>query len=132
MIPGVSEKLYKDGVGKSYKLKTQVASFNLKPVPGKIETYLVQVTPRDLGGIFKNSGALWEGAKDNSTNSTFGPFIVQRRPGLNAVSRSANCGPIAGNAVLMWPNIAEIDKVRLFDQLDKIIRNNIPKIELKK
>jgi hypothetical protein len=128
MIPGTTQKTNVNG-SVTYKLKTPRASFSLKPVKGQHETYTVQVTPRDLGGAFKNSGALYEGAAENSTNSIFGPFLVQRYPGRNAVSRPLSCGPIAGNAVLMWLKLDQIEKIRLFDQIEKLIRSEIPRIE---
>lgn len=127
MIPGATVKTHLNGTV-TYKLKTTKATFSLKPVKGESEQYLVNVTPRDLGGTFKNSAALYEGAKPNSTNSQFGPFIVQRRPGINAVSRPKDCGPLAGNAVLMWGNLDPTEKTRLFDQLEKLIRSDVPRL----
>lgn len=117
-IPGASSRISVDGKHELIKLKTSTATFSLRPIIGEKESYLVQVTPKELPASFKNSG-----------QSIFGWFKVQRLPGRNAVLRSNSCIPLHGNAVLMWPNVAMEERVRCFDYVEKLIRNEIPKIK---
>ena len=116
-IPGATQKTTVDGKHLIMKLKTDQATFTLRPISNQNESYRVQVTPRDLPASFKNSGI-----------STFAWFEVQRLPGRNAVLRPRDCKPVAGNAVLMWPNVSEEERIRCFDYVEKLIRNYIPKI----
>jgi hypothetical protein len=117
-IPNASTRTSVDGKHELIKLKTATATFSLRPIIGQSESYFVQVTPKELPASFKNSGT-----------SIFGWFRVQRLPGRNAVLRPSSCAPLHGNAVLMWPNVATEERVRCFDYVEKLIRNEIPKIK---
>jgi hypothetical protein len=101
-----------------FKLKTRLGTFSLRPIAGEKETYKVQVTSSDLPGLFKNSGI-----------SSFGWFTITRYPGRTAVSRPNTLGPIAGNAVLMWPHLDANERNRCIEHLEKLLRSEIPRIE---
>lgn len=116
-IPTGTYRKLVDGIHWSIKLKTPKATFTLRPVLGEPEKYQVMVTPKDLPGLFNNSGI-----------STFGWFEVIRYPQRNAVVRPDGCGPIAGNAVLMWPSLVESERTKCFDFLEKLCRSELPKI----
>jgi hypothetical protein len=100
------------------KLKTRNATFNLRPVKDKHQTFMVQVTSKELPGLFKNSGI-----------SSFGWFLLTRYPGRNAVVRPRDVGPTAGNAVLMWDKLDQLERNRCLEHLEKVLRTEIPKVE---
>jgi len=118
-ISGATMKMDSNGQDAIYKLKTANATFSLRPIRGSDEEYLVQITCRELPGLFKNSGT-----------SSFGPFLVKRHPGRNAIERPKNLGPTAGNAVLMFPHLNAIERGRCYEFLERLIRNEIPKRSL--
>lgn len=131
MIPGAIVRKSKCQQIVSYKLFTARASFLLTP-QATPNTYKVQVTPKDLPGVFKNSNACYDNTPAVTTGSGFGPFLLERLPGRNAVSRPNNCAPLFGNALRMWGHVDQVEKMRLFDYLEKLIRSEVPKIELPK
>jgi hypothetical protein len=123
-IPGATVHQHVDGKHVSYKLRGRLATFTLRPVLHKPETFKVQITAKDLPdsplpGIFKNSG-----------NSSFAWFLVTRSHGRNAVTRPRDFKPVAGNAVLMWKNISVEEKSRFIEYLEKLCRIEIPRMEL--
>jgi hypothetical protein len=120
-IPGAKIKHFTDGVQQSMTYKGPNATFNLRPVKGKENTYKVQVTCKDLPGRFKNSGS-----------SSFRWFLVTRFPGRNAVTRPRELGPCAGNAVLMWPSLDQMERNRCYEFLEKLIRSDLPRLEAEK
>ncbi len=120
-IPGASVRKTVDGQQSIEKLKTPLATFTFRPVPLKANTYTVQVTCKELPGLFKNSGT-----------SSFGWFTVIRHPGRNEIRRPRSVKPISGNATLMWPNIQEVERQRCLEYIEKVIREGVPRLVLSK
>ena len=116
-IPGASVKTTVDGTQQIFKLKIPgKATFSMRPIRDTVEEYEVQITCAELPGLFKNSGA-----------SSFGPFIVKRHPGRNAIERPATLRPLYGNAVLMFPHLTSVEKQRCFEYLEKLLRQELPR-----
>jgi hypothetical protein len=116
-IPGASVKQTVDGTKTILKIKTPNATFSLRPINGTHEEYDVQVTCKDLPGLFKNSGS-----------SSFGWFRVTRHPGRNAVVRPKSLRPLQGNGTLMWPHLSPVEKNRCLEYLEKLLRQDLPRI----
>lgn len=117
-IEGASVQITVDQTRYKLRVKTNVATFSLYPTD-KEQSFNIIVTPRDLPGRFKNSGF-----------STFGPFFVSRLPGRNSVLRLGDSRPLSGNAVLMWPNVDSIERGKVLDYLEKVIRSALPRLSM--